>query len=474
MKRIIWALGGILICCCSLLLFSCGETCAHGNQSTELISPTCDQEGYTLHTCQDCSAQYKTDYAVPTGHTLRQETVPATCTEEGYIEYACTCGYIYKGSFSEPTGHVYETIVVDPTCESEGYIEHLCTVCEHTYRAQILSALGHELSATVAPSTCDSRGYTEYVCERGDLTYRSDYTEPLGHTMITTLSELPTQAQSGRLTQQCTACDYHFTNYLLFSDVFANAYTVNTAYLAKGIDISYHNHTPNSSAPSGYDPLNWAVIKKAGFDFAILRAGYTGFQDPVFETNYTDAKAAGMDLGVYYYTYAKNTVEAQAEAEELLGWLKGKQFEYPIYYDIEDTRLTELGKETLTELCMTFVDTLRRAGYYGAVYSNNTWLTNYLSADELKGYCELWYARYQRDPKTTSEAFPTFTILPDDNEFTWLEKYGNQVGLWQYTQCGVIENSGMDQRVDMNYAYKDYPALMKKFCLNGYTAASVQ
>ena len=62
-----------------------------------------------------------------------------------------------------------------------------------------------------------------------------------------------------------------------------------------------------------------------------------------------------------------------------------------------------------------------------------------------------------------------FQISTDDNDFAWdTQKYGNQVGLWQYTEHGAIENSGMDQKVDFNYAYKDYPSMIKKFCLNGY------
>ena len=164
--------------------------------------------------------------------------------------------------------------------------------------------------------------------------------------------------------------------------------------------------------------------------------------------------------------------------------MKGKQFEYPIYFDLEassslinpdNAEETAAERRTrLTECCTAFIDTLREAGYYGALYSNPNWLNNYLSAETLKEYGELWYARYQRDPSSTSEAFASFEILPDDDDFSWLDGYGGQVGLWQYTQCGVIENCGMDQKVDFNYAFKDYPAMIKKFCLNGFTPQADQ
>ena len=474
MKKSFLILGLSLVLAIPISITACNrDSCSHNQQAVEVVEPTCNDEGYSIHICEDCGAQYQSNFTAPNGHTLSEEVIPPTCTQEGYTVYDCECGYKYKGRFLEPIGHVYESTVVEPTCEEEGYTEHVCTVCAHTYISGIRSAPGHQLISVTVPATCVTQGYTEYHCERGDLTYRADHTEPLGHTMVTTHAKHPDILQAGRLTQQCLACEHQFTNHLLFSDVFSNAYVSTTPYLAKGIDVSYHNHAPNSTAPGGYDPLNWSAIKEAGFDFAILRAGYTGFKDPVFELNYADAKAAGINLGVYYYTYAKNVEQAREEAEELLSWLNGKQFEYPIYYDIEDGRLADLGRDTLTELCMTFVDVLREAGYYGAIYANENWLSNYLHSEELKGYCELWYARYQRDPIATSEAFPTFTILPEDNEFTWLDTYGTQVGLWQYTQCGVIEGSGMDQQVDMNYAFKDYPSLMKKLCLNGYHPVSI-
>ena len=545
MKKWIWIFGCLWICSLPFAFCSCDTTCLHPNESIEVVSPSCDKEGYTLHTCPDCSAQYKTDTVIPTGHTLSEKTIAPTCTKEGYTEYSCACGYTYKGSFCAPTGHAYTKNLVPPdcesegyteytcscghsyvtdytapvghsyvktataptcesegyttyacacghsyvsdhtaplghsyveattapTCDSEGYTEHTCTACRSSYRTQILSALGHTYSSAVIAPTCVDQGYTAYTCVSCDSAYRSDYIAPLGHKMTVTHVAHPTLSSLGRLTHHCSVCEYHFTNALLYNDVFANAYTDNTVRLAKGVDISYHNHTPDSALPGGYAPLNWTAIKDAGFDFAILRAGYAGFHDPVFEMNYADAKAAGMDLGAYYYAHAQSVEDAKAEAAELLSWLEGKQFEYPIYYDMEDSSLTALDKDLLTEICITFVIALRDAGYYSAVYSNNDWLSNRLHGEELKNFCEIWYARYQKDPTADSEHFEAFTVSADNNDFSWLKQYGGQVGLWQYTQCGVIENSGIREKVDFNYAYKDYPTYMKTFCLNGYTTS---
>ena len=480
---ILLSLGGIL------LLGGCSDTCQHPEFSSVQVAATCEKEGYTLHTCSDCSYQYKSDFTPPTGHTLLESLFAPTCTEQGFTYYSCACGYSYRAEYVPPTGHSYTEQTVAATCEAEGYTLHTCSVCETSYKTEIHSALGHDLTQAVHSNSCTEAGYTEYTCTRGDLTYRADMTPPTGHHLTTTHILHPTKAQIGSMERACTDCSYHFSLVLDYTDVFANAYTDNTQYLAKGVDISYHNHAPNSNAACGYDPLNWQNIKAAGFDFAILRAGYIGNKDVVFDMNYVDAKAAGMDLGVYYFSYAKNAEQALEEAEELIGWLSGKQFEYPIYFDMEhsscltnpsgEDESTEERRERLTEACLAFMEALREAGYYSALYTNNTWLVNYLDAEALKEYGELWYARYPNDPyqKTdmSDEEFKAieaaFKVLPTDDSFAWnTEKYGKQVGMWQYTQHGVIENSGMDQKVDMNYAFKDYPSLIKKFCLNGYTA----
>ena len=399
---------------------------------------------------------------------LSTSTVTQNCTSWGYTLYECICGYSYKDDIVPALGHNYSESVTVATCESEGNVVLTCNTCAHSVKSDIISALGHDFKSTVFSPSCYDQGYTEYKCSRCDTSFISDYLPATGHTLNITHISHPTADKSGTLTQKCLSCEYSFTNFLKYNDVYQNAYTENTAFLGKGVDISYHNHKPSNTVACGYDHLNWGAIKSAGFDFAILRAGYTGFKDPVFEMNYADAKAIGMELGVYYYTYAKSAEEAIDEAEELISWLKGKRFEYPIYYDIEDDSLTNLDKDTITEMCTAFVDTLRSEGYYGAVYSNNNWLTNYINANELKGYCDIWYARYPKDPVADSEAFLTFTVLPENNEFVWLEKYGKQLGMWQYTQCGIIEGSNIYNKVDFNYVFKDYPSFIKRLGFNGY------
>ena len=155
-------------------------------------------------------------------------------------------------------------------------------------------------------------------------------------------------------------------------------------------------------------------------------------------------------IGVYFYTYSSTLEGIGKDAELLLDIIKGKNFEYPIYLDLEDPSLSGLGKNHLSNMCTVFLEALQEKGYYAGLYTNHTWLTTVLDTARMVSLFDLWYARY---PGT---AVPTWNS----------EKYGRQLGMWQYTQSGVIE--GIEGSFDLNYSYKDYLSIMKKWKLNGY------
>ena len=98
----------------------------------------------------------------------------------------------------------------------------------------------------------------------------------------------------------------------------------------KGIDVSVHN-----------GKIDWQKVRAAGIDFAILRAGYgrlASQRDNRFKENYAGAKAAGIPVGAYWYSYAMSEDEARLEADVFLSVIKGKQFEFPVYYDVEEKK----------------------------------------------------------------------------------------------------------------------------------------
>ncbi len=452
------------------VLASCAlSPCTHPEMSSSKIDPTCKEQGYTLWKCADCDYSYQTDFLPLTEHIIADSIIAPTCTHEGYTLHACKCGYSYKSEFTEPTDHVFSDTLVEPTCESEGYRLHTCETCEESYKTEILSANGHSLLSATSLATCTEAGYTQYDCENCELVYYTDVVAPLGHKFSTTYCLHPTLTEHGKITEVCSACEMEFTNYLFYSDVFPGARVQNTEILSRGVDVSIYQH--KQKADGTWIPLNWTALKNAGMEFAILKAGSTprlnsegepiGGMDPVFEMNYADAKAEGFALGAYFYTYATTEEQLLADIDLLLEWLAGKQFEYPIYFDLEDPSLASMNKDTLTEFCLIFVNALRRNGYYGALYSNKDWLINKLDTDVIKSSMDIWYARYPENRKLRDEP------LPVSVSYAWKEDYGDQLGLWQYSDYGVID--GIDGiKFDFNYCYKDYPSMIKKLCFNGF------
>lgn len=202
-----------------------------------------------------------------------------------------------------------------------------------------------------------------------------------------------------------------------------------------GIDVSKHQGV-----------IDWSKVKT---DFAILRAGfgrYTSQKDPQFERNYAGAKAAGIPVGAYWYSYAKSAEEAREEAKACLQVLKGKQFEFPIYFDIEDTTQLVLDKAVLTAMCEAFCDTLEKAGYFAGVYASTYWFTSKLDHARLVGKYTIWLADYRAGYNKT---------LKRD--------------MHQYTSNGHVD--GISGRVDRNTCTRDFPGIIKKAGLNGFDKA---
>lgn len=194
----------------------------------------------------------------------------------------------------------------------------------------------------------------------------------------------------------------------------------------KGIDVSKHNGT-----------IDWAKVKAAGVQFAMLRAGYGRYdnqKDEQFEANYKGATAAGIPVGAYHYSYATTAEQAKQEAEVFLGWIKGKNLTYPVAFDIENKKQANLGVSVISDIIRAFCETVEAAGYYVVVYANKDWLTNRIDAD-CKSRYDIWLAQW------TSK--PTYT---------------GSYGMWQYTSDGAVD--GIAGRVDMNIAYKDYPSVI--------------
>ncbi len=221
--------------------------------------------------------------------------------------------------------------------------------------------------------------------------------------------------------------------------------------MKKGIDIS--------SWQGSLSLDDWKRIKEDGVEFAIIRCGFTSYsksknqiRDNYFENNYQMAKTVGIPIGTYFYSCATTTEEAIKEANYVLNLIKDKQFEYPIYYDVEDSHDTgnsinapinqiDIGKSKLTEIVKLFCDKIEENNYYVGIYASTYWFNNYMILNDLRKY-DKWVAQW-------SSKVPTIAH-----------------GMWQFTATGSID--GIYGNVDENISNYDYEQLIKDNGLNGF------
>lgn len=205
-------------------------------------------------------------------------------------------------------------------------------------------------------------------------------------------------------------------------------------YAMNGIDVSVYN-----------GKIDWQKAKQNGVQFAIIRAGlgkYAKQKDERFEENYAGAKAAGIPVGAYWYSYATTVEEAKQEAAACIEVLKGKQYEYPIWFDQEEKASFSTGKANCSAMVRAFCDTLEKAGYWAGLYTSRASLQAYID-DSVKSRYSLWVAE-------------------------WGSKlnYSGSVGIWQRSCTGNV--SGITGDVDLDTAYKDFPAMIQSKGLNGF------
>ena len=192
--------------------------------------------------------------------------------------------------------------------------------------------------------------------------------------------------------------------------------------------------------------IDWGKVK-GNVDFAIIRAGYgrdITQKDEYFERNYQECKDNSIPCGAYWYSYAENELDARLEAKTCIEVLKGKIFEYPIWFDIEEKTQFARGKEFISSIAKAFCDEMEAAGYFVGIYMSKSPMYEFLSEDIRKRYA-LWVAHYAAECG-----------------------YKESHSMWQYSSSGSIE--GVSGNVDMNKCCVDYPEIIKKAGLNGFKA----
>ena len=186
--------------------------------------------------------------------------------------------------------------------------------------------------------------------------------------------------------------------------------------------------------------VDWAKVKKAGVSFVIVRIGYRGYGaagnlvlDPMFEEHFTNAKNAGLKVGVYFFSQATTEAEAQEEAFACAYVLNGRKLDYPIFFDTEAStssngtgRADGLGVTDRTKCAVAFCEEVKAQGYKPGVYASTTWYRKRVDLNSLKKYT-IWNAHYG------------VSSSPID------------CALWQGTRTARI--NGYDGEIDANISY---------------------
>lgn len=208
-----------------------------------------------------------------------------------------------------------------------------------------------------------------------------------------------------------------------------------------GIDVSEHN-----------GKIDWKQMKAAGVQFAMIRSSWGHFQvDEQFENNVKGCEEAGVPYGLYHYSYVANDTQMKEEAAGFLKLCQSCKPSYPCAIDMEDAdgwkKQQGVDDAQNIQTCAYTCEALENAGYYAAIYANLDWLQNHINSSKLDGY-DKWVAQWAS--ATT---------------------YSKPYGMWQYTSDGTLK--GHDGRLDLNYAYKDYPTIIKEKGLNGWSTGVV-
>ncbi|MBR6093676.1 MAG: Ig-like domain-containing protein [Lachnospiraceae bacterium] len=212
---------------------------------------------------------------------------------------------------------------------------------------------------------------------------------------------------------------------------FANDGTLSMGGGSLGIDVSQYNGT-----------INWNAVKAAGVSFVIIRCGFRGYtqggliEDTNFHSYASGAQAAGLKVGVYFFSQATNEREAVEEASMAVAMAKQHKISYPIFIDSEYAngshtgRADKLTKAQRTAVCKAFCETVKSAGYTPGVYASKFWYYDNLDASALNAY-KIWLAHY-----------------------TKATDYKGKYEMWQSSSTGRI--NGINGNVDIDTSYLGY------------------
>ena len=205
--------------------------------------------------------------------------------------------------------------------------------------------------------------------------------------------------------------------------------------MIRGIDVS-----------AWQKDIDWEKVKRAGIDFAIVKAGGSDagyYTDKYFLKNIIGASQVGINVGAYYFVgkKCKSSAEGLADAMRFHEIIKVGVYGYPVYIDFEAP--DKSNKQGNTDAVKAFCEYMEAMGYYVGIYASDiSGFKDRLNLSQLNAF-DKWVARYGSEPK-----------------------YAKNWGIWQYSSSGIID--GIKGRVDVNQSKVDYPGIIKTHHLNGF------
>lgn len=215
-----------------------------------------------------------------------------------------------------------------------------------------------------------------------------------------------------------------------------------------GIDVSKHNTV-----------TSWNAVKASGKKFVFIKLGWINSdgsitKDKMFEEHYKNARAVGLDVGVYVYSYLSDSKYSRVAARNTVNMLEGKMITYPVAFDFEEYKISaKLSKSANTDICYEFLSEVQRLGYFAMMYTYTSFVQSYLNIERLKPFA-MWIADY-RDP--------TGTNCP----------YKGVWGIWQY-KGNTGKCNGVSGACDLDMSKYDYAATIKAKKLNGLDKVKVE
>ena len=222
-----------------------------------------------------------------------------------------------------------------------------------------------------------------------------------------------------------------------------------TSNMSFGVDVSHYQ--------SDHGAIDWKKVKDSGITFAIIKCGGRSigtdgklYKDPAFEQNIVGALANGIQVGIYFFSQAKTTSEASAEADYCLSLIQKYKITYPVAFDWESGKNYRVNKakisnQQLTNICTTFADKIAAAGYTPMVYfCKNDWLGRVDGASLTKKY-KTWLAYYFKDYYYTERQWK-----PGDDG----PEFDYNYDIWQYGVTNTVP--GINYYTDMNVAMFSY------------------